>query len=98
MMGEGDPGGNLQKLALGIGKYLVADHGVPLDEGLEKIGRQIASRIGLTSLVNIQVKEASDGAPVLLEVKPYFAGPMPLARASGVSMLKLCVDGVLADD
>jgi carbamoyl-phosphate synthase large subunit len=67
------------------------------DEGLEKIGRQIAARIGLTSLVNIQVKEASDGAPVLLEVSPYLSGTTPPAQASGVSMLKLCVDGVLAD-
>jgi carbamoyl-phosphate synthase large subunit len=66
------------------------------DEGLEKIGRQIAARIGLTSLANIEVKEASDGEPVLLEVNPYFTGTMPLALASGVSMLKLCVDGVLA--
>jgi carbamoyl-phosphate synthase large subunit len=68
------------------------------DEGLEKIARQIAARIGLTSLVNIQVKDASDGEPVLLEVNPYFTGAIPLAAASGVSMLKLCVDGVLADD
>jgi carbamoyl-phosphate synthase large subunit len=68
------------------------------EEGLEKIGRQIAARIGLTSLVNIQVKEVSDGAPVLLEVSPYFSGMTPPALASGVSMLKLCVDGVLADD
>lgn len=66
------------------------------DEGLEKIGRQIAARIGLTSLANIEVKEASDGEPVLLEVSPYFTGTMALAN--GVSMLKLCVDGVLADD
>jgi len=68
------------------------------DEGLEKIGRQIAARIGLTSLVNIQVKEASDGEPVLLEVNPYFTGTMPVAPASRVSMLKLCIDGILADD
>jgi carbamoyl-phosphate synthase large subunit len=68
------------------------------DEGLEKIGRQIAVRIGLTSLANFELKEASDGEPVLLEVNPYLTGAMPLALASGVSMLKLCVDGVIADD
>jgi carbamoyl-phosphate synthase large subunit len=68
------------------------------DEELEKIGRQIAARIGLTSLANIQVKEASDGEPVLLEVNPCFTGTMPPAGPSGVSMLKLCVDGILADD
>ncbi len=68
------------------------------DEGLEEIGRQIAAAIGLTSLANIEVKEASDGEPILLEVNPYFTGTMPPASASGVSMLKLCVDGVLAND
>jgi carbamoyl-phosphate synthase large subunit len=67
------------------------------DEGLEKIGRQIAERIGLTSLVNMQLKEASNGEPALLKVSPYFSRTMPLA-ASGVSMLRLCVDDVLADD
>jgi len=68
------------------------------DEGLEEIGRQIARRIGLTSLANIRMKEASDGEPVLLEVNPYFAGTMPLMPAKSVGMLKLCVDDVLADD
>jgi hypothetical protein len=68
------------------------------DERLEKLGRQVASRIGLTSLANIQVKEASDGEPVLLGVSPYFTGAMPPVTASGMSMLKLCVDGILADD
>jgi carbamoyl-phosphate synthase large subunit len=67
------------------------------DERLEKLGRQVASRIGLTSLANIQVKEASDGEPVLLEVNPCFTGAMPPAGPSGVSMLKLCIDHVLAD-
>jgi carbamoyl-phosphate synthase large subunit len=68
------------------------------DAGLEEIGHLIAARIGLTSLVNIQVKETADGEPVLLKVSPYFSGTMPPVPASGVSMLKLCVDGVLADD
>jgi carbamoyl-phosphate synthase large subunit len=66
------------------------------DEGLEKIGRQIAAEIELTSLANIEVKEASDGEPVLLEVNPYFTGT-PVALESGESMLRLCVEGVLAD-
>lgn len=68
------------------------------DEELEKIGSQLAARVGLTSLANIQMKESSDGEPVLLEVNPYFTEAMPPPAASGVSMLKLCVEGVLADD
>jgi len=67
------------------------------DERLEQLGRQIAAQIGLTSLANVQVKEASDGEPVLLEVNPCFTGAMPPAGPSGVSMLKLCIDHVLAD-
>jgi carbamoyl-phosphate synthase large subunit len=68
------------------------------DEGLEEIGHRIAARIGLTSLVNIQVKETAGGEPALLKVSPYFSTTMPPPPASGVSMLKLCVEGVLADD
>ncbi len=67
------------------------------DERLEELGRQVASRIGLTSLANIQVKEASDGEPVLLEVNPCFTGAMPPPGPGGASMLKLCVESVLAD-
>jgi carbamoyl-phosphate synthase large subunit len=67
------------------------------DERLENLGRQVASRIGLTSLANIQVKEASDGEPVLVEVNPCSTGAMPPAGPSGMSMLRLCVESVLAD-
>jgi hypothetical protein len=35
--------------------------------------------------------------PTLLKVNPYFTKTLPLA-ASGVNMLRLCVDDVLADD
>ncbi len=41
-----------------------------------EIGTRIvlpSERIGLTSLANIHLKEASDGEPVLLEVGPYFS-------------------------
>jgi carbamoyl-phosphate synthase large subunit len=65
------------------------------DEGLEAIGRQVAERIGLTSVANIQVKEAADGEPALLEVNPRFPGTMPLTVASGVNMPRLCVDDAL---
>lgn len=75
-----------------------AERCIVRDEGLEEIGHRIAARIGLTSLVNIEVKETADGEPALLKVSPYLSGTTPPVLASGVSMLKLCVDGVLADD
>jgi carbamoyl-phosphate synthase large subunit len=65
------------------------------DEALQEIGRQIAERIGLTSVANIQVKGAIDGEPALLEVNPRFPGTMPLTVASGINMPKLCVDDAL---
>jgi carbamoyl-phosphate synthase large subunit len=65
------------------------------NQGLETTGRQIAERIGLTSVASIQVKEATDGEPALLEVNPCFLGTMPLTVASGVNMPKLCVDDAL---
>ncbi|HVQ12469.1 MAG TPA: ATP-grasp domain-containing protein, partial [Vicinamibacterales bacterium] len=68
------------------------------DGGLEKIGRQIAARIGLTSLASIQVKGSSDGNLALLKVNPYFTKTMPLAATSGVNLLKLCIDDLLPDD
>jgi carbamoyl-phosphate synthase large subunit len=65
------------------------------DEALQEIGRQVAERIGLTSVANVQVKEAEDGEPALLEVNPRFPGTMPLTVASGINMPKLCVDDAL---
>ena len=65
------------------------------DERLEGIGRAVAERIGLTSVANVQVREAADGEPALLEVNPRFPGTMPLTVASGVNMPKLCVDEAL---
>lgn len=65
------------------------------DEALQEIGRQVAERIGLTSVANVQVKGADDGEPALLEVNPRFPGTMPLTVASGINMPKLCVDDAL---
>lgn len=65
------------------------------DEALQEIGRQVAERIGLTSVANVQVKGAVDGEPALLEVNPRFPGTMPLTVASGINMPKLCVDDAL---
>jgi carbamoyl-phosphate synthase large subunit len=61
------------------------------DERLDAIARQVAERIGLTSVANVQVKEDVHGVPALLEVNPRFPGTMPLTVASGVDMPGLCV-------
>ena len=65
------------------------------DPALEEFGREVARRIGLTGVANVQVKGAADGEPALLEVNPRFPGTMPLTVASGVDMPKLCVGEAL---
>jgi carbamoyl-phosphate synthase large subunit len=67
------------------------------DETLEAAGKAVAERIGLTSVANVQVKEAVDGEPALLEVNPRFPGTMPLTVAAGINMPKLCVDDALGN-
>jgi carbamoyl-phosphate synthase large subunit len=65
------------------------------DERLQTIGREVAERIGLTGVANVQVKIAADGEPALLEVNPRFPGTMALTVASGVDMPWLCVADAL---
>lgn len=65
------------------------------DEALEKFGADVARLIGLTTVANVQAKEAVEGVPALLEVNPRFPGTMPLTIAAGVDMPKLAVDEAL---
>jgi carbamoyl-phosphate synthase large subunit len=67
------------------------------DDALQAAGKAVAERIGLTSVANVQVKEAVDGEPALLEVNPRFPGTMPLTVAAGINMPKLCVDDALGN-
>ncbi|MDQ2700130.1 MAG: ATP-grasp domain-containing protein [Actinomycetota bacterium] len=68
------------------------------DESLEQFGADVARLIGLTTVANVQAKEAVEGVPGLLEVNPRFPGTMPLTIASGVDMPKLAVDEALGHD
>lgn len=61
------------------------------DERLETFGRTVAEAIGLTTVANVQVKVAVDGAPALLEVNPRFPGTMALTVAAGVDMPSLAI-------
>lgn len=65
------------------------------DEVLRAIGRQIAERIGLTSVASIQLKETSDGELALLNVKTHFPEMIPPTAASWVNLPMLCVDDAL---
>ncbi len=61
------------------------------DPALEEFGAAVARLIGLTTAANVQVKEARDGEPALLEVNPRFPGTMPLTIAAGIDMPSLAV-------
>jgi carbamoyl-phosphate synthase large subunit len=62
---------------------------------LERFGREVAERIGVTYVANVQVKNDANGNPRLLEVNPRFPGSMPLTVASGVNMPRLCLAAAL---
>lgn len=61
------------------------------DDALEAFGAEVARLVGLSTVANVQVKGALDGAPALLEVNPRFPGTMPLTIAAGVDMPSLAV-------
>jgi carbamoyl-phosphate synthase large subunit len=61
------------------------------DPALEQFGAAVARLIGLTTVANVQAKEAADGTPALLEVNPRFPGTMPLTIAAGIDMPSLAV-------
>jgi carbamoyl-phosphate synthase large subunit len=65
------------------------------DERLEAFGATVARAIGLTTVANVQAKEAAGGEPALLEVNPRFPGTMPLTVAAGVDMPSLAVGEAL---
>lgn len=65
------------------------------DPVLEQFGADVARLIGLTTVANVQAKEAADGRPALLEVNPRFPGTMPLTIAAGVDMPSLAVGEAL---
>ncbi len=65
------------------------------DEVLSAVGRQVAERIGLTSVASIQLREASDGELALLDVEVHFPEMIPPMPIGGVNLPMLCVDDAL---
>lgn len=61
------------------------------DPELERFGRDVATLIGTTGVVNVQVKLDRDGKPGLLEMNARSPGTMSLTQAAGVDMPLLAV-------
>lgn len=89
--------GDGEVLAVVPRERLKVDSGIAItgrtkrDPELERFGADVARLIGLTTVANVQAKEAADGSFALLEVNPRFPGTMPLTIAAGVDMPSLAV-------
>jgi carbamoyl-phosphate synthase large subunit len=64
------------------------------DRELEQVGADVARRIGLTFIGNVQVRRDHAGRPALLEVNPRVPGSLPLTVASGVDMPRMALDAL----
>ncbi len=61
------------------------------DPELERLGRDVATAIGLSWVGNVQSRRDGQGVARLLEVNPRFPGTMPLTVAAGVDMPAICL-------
>ncbi len=65
---------------------------------LEKRAREIAQKINLIGLANVQFKEDIAGLPRLMEINARCPGTMPLTVKSGVNMPKLLILELLGEE
>ncbi len=56
------------------------------DPELQQTALKAAQHLGLTGVVNVQLRRDENGRPKLLEINPRFPGTMSLTVASGVDM------------
>ena len=61
------------------------------DYELTRYASRIVEHLGLTGVVNVQLKRDGAGVPKLLEINPRFPGTMPLTIAAGVDMPTLAL-------
>ncbi len=64
------------------------------DRELEWFGAEVARRVGLTFISNVQVRRDQHGQPALLEVNPRAPGSLSLTVASGVDMPRMALDAL----
>ncbi len=61
------------------------------DPELQREAVRAAMHVGLTGVVNVQLRRDTEGRPALLEINPRFPGTMSLTIASGVDMPNLAL-------
>lgn len=62
-----------------------------IDEEISEMAADIARRVGIRYVANIQFRRDRAGRPRLLEINPRFPGTMSLTVAAGVNMPELCL-------
>ncbi len=62
-----------------------------IDDEISELAAQIAQRVGIRYVANVQFRRDRDGRPRLLEINPRFPGTMSLTVAAGVNMPGLCL-------
>jgi carbamoyl-phosphate synthase large subunit len=62
-----------------------------IDEEISALAADIARRVGIRYVANIQFRRDFSGRPRLLEINPRFPGTMSLTVAAGVNMPELCL-------
>lgn len=60
-----------------------------IDDEISELAADIARRVGIRYVANIQFRRDLSGRPRLLEINPRFPGTMPLTVAAGVNMPEL---------
>jgi carbamoyl-phosphate synthase large subunit len=72
------------RLSMYYGLALHAE--VVKEPNIEKVACDVVSNLGLSFVVNVQIRVASDGTPKLIEVNPRIPGTIGLTIASGINM------------
>ncbi|KTD17289.1 ATP-grasp domain-containing protein [Legionella jordanis] len=65
-----------------------------IDQTLSMMALEIAKKVGITYVANIQFKANSKGEYKLLEINPRFPGTLPLTTAAGIDIPKLLIKDI----
>lgn len=64
---------------------------------LSRMALEIAKKVGITYVANIQFKADAQGQFKLLEINPRFPGTLPLTAAAGIDIPKLLINDILGN-
>lgn len=68
-----------------------------IDPHLSAIALEIAQKVGINYVANIQFKVSHKGEFKLLEINPRFPGTLPLTAAAGIDIPKILIKDILGE-